>query len=79
MNEEIGESEIMAFYNATKRGTDTFDQLQAESSMAKQWPMHLFFAMLDQAGLNSAILYNLREDNPALNCLSFLKELAFSL
>lgn len=41
--------------------------------------MRLFFGVMDQAGVNSAILYNSREANPTLNRRDFAKELVHSL
>lgn len=73
---------IILFYNLTKGGTDTFDKLCKTYSTARitqRWPLRIFFGMLDQAGVNSAILYKLRAANSVLNRRSFLKELSFTL
>jgi len=74
--------EIVTFYNRTKGGTDTFDQMCHAYTTARvtgRWPLRLFFGMLDQAGINSLILYNLRAANKALNRRDFIKELSFAL
>ncbi|XP_046479055.1 piggyBac transposable element-derived protein 4-like isoform X1 [Neodiprion pinetum] len=82
MDEKIGKPEIVGFHNATKGGIDTFDELcknYTTNRTTKRWPMRLFFGMLDRAGVNSAVLYNLREANPTLARHTFLKELVHGL
>lgn len=51
--------EIISFYNKTKAGVDTFDQMCGNYTTAratKRWPMRIFYGMLDQSGVNSNIL-----------------------
>ena len=51
---------LITFYNATKGGVDTADQMCATYNVArniKRWPMVVFFAMLNVAGINSQVIY----------------------
>lgn len=53
---------IVLHYNQTKSGTDTFDQLCGNYTTARKtnrWSMRMMYAILDQAGVNSMILYTL--------------------
>lgn len=55
-------SDIILFYNDTKGGTDTFDQLCHAYTVARRsnrWPMRIFYGMLDQAAVNARILWKL--------------------
>lgn len=54
--------DVILFYNSTKSGTDTFDQLCSLYTVARKtnrWPLRILYGMLDQAGVNSMILYYL--------------------
>ena len=54
-----GKPAIIAHYNATKGGTDMFDQLchaYTVSRRTNRWPVRVFFGMLDQAAVNARIL-----------------------
>ncbi|XP_071577649.1 piggyBac transposable element-derived protein 4-like [Temnothorax nylanderi] len=77
------EQKIIEFYNSTKGGTDRFVQLCREYSTVRKsqrWVLKFFYAMLDQSGLNSSILYNLnKEDNTKLTRYKFLETLAKQL
>ncbi|KYN01690.1 hypothetical protein ALC62_07519 [Cyphomyrmex costatus] len=58
-----GKPNIILHYNATKGGTDTFGQLCHAYSVARRtnkWPMRIFFGMLDQAAVNSRIMWRLK-------------------
>lgn len=73
---------MIDFYNQTKCGTDVFDQLCGNYTCARacyRWPMRLFFGMLDQAGVNSCILYNCRPSGETQSRREFLKDLVFAL
>ena len=51
---------INTFYNATKGGVDTADQMCATYDVARnimRWLMVIFFAMLNLAGINSQVIY----------------------
>ena len=75
--------EIVDFYNKTKNGTDTFDQIcknYTTARVSKRWPMRLFYGMLDQAGVNSNILLNLSSKNKEkLYRRDYLKALGLAL
>ncbi|XP_071644459.1 piggyBac transposable element-derived protein 4-like [Temnothorax longispinosus] len=74
--------EIIEFYNETKDGVDTFNKMVSLYTTARQtarWPMRVFYGMLDQGGVNAAILYNLITENQCLSRQKFLKHLSISL
>lgn len=57
--DQNGKPAIIAHYNATKGGTDLFDQLchsYTVSRRTNRWPVRVFFGMLDQAAVNARIL-----------------------
>lgn len=66
-NAEIDEStgekkkpEINTFYNTTKGGVDVADELSATydvSRNSKKWPLTVFYAMLNMAGINAYIIH----------------------
>ncbi|XP_039954166.1 piggyBac transposable element-derived protein 4-like [Bactrocera tryoni] len=59
-NPETSKPEIIHDYNATKGGVDTFDKLMHSYTSARRtrrWPLRYFYAMIDQAGINSMVLY----------------------
>ena len=55
-----GKPEVIAFYNSTKGGVDTADQMLRGYSvkrMTRRWPMVVFYNMVDVSALNATILY----------------------
>ncbi|CAB3228071.1 unnamed protein product [Arctia plantaginis] len=66
-NAEIDEStrekrkpEINTFYNTTKGGVDVADELSASydvSRNSKKWPLTIFYAMLNMAGIKAYIIH----------------------
>ena len=55
-----GKPEVIAFYNSTKGGVDTADQMLRGYSvkrMTRRWPMVIFYNMVDVSVLNATILY----------------------
>jgi len=73
--------EIITFYNSTKGGVDTADQLCANYSVSrkvKRWPMVIFFSMLNVSGINSQVIY-LGNNQKSLRRRIFLKTLAHEL
>ncbi|KYQ50756.1 hypothetical protein ALC60_10152 [Trachymyrmex zeteki] len=69
-------------YNTYKGATDTFDKKChhfTTTRRTRRWSLRFFYNMLDQAGINSCTLHNLKAENPKLNRSKFLKELAKSL
>lgn len=83
IDDETGKPEMILFYNATKGGVDTFDQLchsKTVSRKTRRWPLRVFYGMLDAAGVNSFVIYCL--NNPSASKMkrsAFLKSLAFCL
>lgn len=53
--------EIVLFYNETKGGVDTADQMCGNYSISRicsRWPLRFFFHMLDTSGINANVIYN---------------------
>ena len=58
---ETGKPEIISFYNKTKAGVDTLDQLcvtYTTGRSTRRWPLCLFYCMLDIIGVNSHVIYS---------------------
>ena len=58
---EKGKPEIIMYYNKTKGGVDTFDQICSNNScsrMTKRWPMAIFYGLVNVAGVNASTLYH---------------------
>ena len=58
---EKGKSEIIMYFNKTKGGVDTFDQICSNNScsrMTKRWHMAIIYGMVNDAGVNASILYH---------------------
>ncbi|XP_054718548.1 piggyBac transposable element-derived protein 4-like [Uloborus diversus] len=52
--------ETVSFYNTTKCGVDVADQMARKYTVkagSRRWPVHVFYNILDLAGINSWILY----------------------
>ncbi|XP_050064468.1 piggyBac transposable element-derived protein 4-like [Aphis gossypii] len=52
--------EMIKFYNSTKGGVDTVDQMKGKYSVSRnsrRWPLKIFFSVLNIAGINSQIIY----------------------
>lgn len=82
VDENTKKPTVILFYNATKGGTDTFDQLCHSYSVTRntnRWPMRVWFGMMDQSGINAMVLYNLKEGNKKMKRREFLKDLSLSL
>ncbi|RVE45404.1 hypothetical protein evm_009922 [Chilo suppressalis] len=80
INSRTGKPEIIMFYNQTKGGVDTFDQmcsLMSCSRKTNRWPMAMFYGMLNIAFVNSYIIYAhnviLKGDKP-LNRREYMKK-----
>lgn len=74
--------EIIAFYNETKGGVDTLDKKCAAYSTSRRtrrWPMAVFYAILDIAGVNSFVLHQSYVDANKIERSDFLKLLAKQL
>lgn len=76
--------EIIDFYNKTKGGVDTTDQLCATYNVARnarRWPLVIFFSLMNLAAINARIVLLCTKDAPIANKKrsQFIKDLAFSL
>lgn len=81
-NKESDKPEIIDFYNKTKDSTDIFKQLCTSYTCARKtnrWSLRFFLGMLDQAAVNSCILYNFNPEHEMRNQRIFLEDLAISL
>lgn len=77
-----GKPEIILYYNKSKGGTDTFDQLCHAYTVARKtnrWPLRVFYGILDQAAVNAKILLKLHYINEKIDtkvktckCLRYL-------
>ncbi|GBL80083.1 hypothetical protein AVEN_29091-1 [Araneus ventricosus] len=76
--------EIIQFYNATKGGVDTVDEMPSLYSTARKtnrWPMVIFYYMLNVVAINARVAL-MSTKTPPLQYTSrrrFLKKLALSL
>lgn len=53
--------EIIEYYNNTKGGVDTFDQMCSSMSAARKtnrWPMCMFYGLINIACINSYVIYS---------------------
>ena len=60
-NSTSGKPEIIEYYNKTKSGVDTLDQLCANYTCGRstrRWPLCIFYCILDIIGVNSHIIYS---------------------
>ncbi|GBP88137.1 hypothetical protein EVAR_65544_1 [Eumeta japonica] len=77
--------EIISFYNQTKGGVDTFDQLchtYSVSRKTRRWSLCVFYGILNIVGINSMILLHSSDaTNKQVfkNRRTYLKTLAFDL
>ena len=58
-------TDVQMFYNATKGGVDTFDQLCNKTScirMTNRWPLCFFFGILNLAYTNAYILHQVQNE-----------------
>lgn len=82
IDEVTGKPDIVLDYNRTKGGVDTVDQLGGAYSVARvtrRWPLVIFYALMDIAGINAQIIFHANEANPKKMRRIFLKDLALSL
>ncbi|XP_045482051.1 uncharacterized protein LOC123686113 [Harmonia axyridis] len=73
--------EIFTFYNSTKNCVNTLDQMCANYSVHRninQWPMVIFFAMLNVGGINSQVIHLCNQSEP-LRRKRLLKQLSHEL
>lgn len=82
IDEHSQKPDIVLEYNSTKIGVDTVDQMCATYSVARitrRWPLVIFFALLDIAGINAQVLFHSKFENPKLLRRFFLKNLAYDM
>lgn len=73
--------EIITYYNKTKSGVDTLDQLCATYNCARntrRWPMVIFFSLMNIAAINGMIVF-IGNENPVASRREYLKNLVHSL
>lgn len=73
--------EIVLFYNSTKGGVDTVDQMCGNYTVqkrTKRWPLVIFYQLLNIAGINSNVIYNATHVDGE-NRRIFLKNLSMNL
>ena len=79
---KTGKPEMIVFYNKTKGGVDAFDKKCHDYSTSRKtfrWPLRMFFGMLDQAVVNSFILFSLLENNAKMSRSAYMLELSLGL
>lgn len=86
INIETGKPESIMYYNSTKSGVDTLDQLCANYTVqrgSRRWTMALFYDIINISLINAYIVYNCNQQrlNPNFKCKRkvFLKEVAKQL
>lgn len=85
INEVTGKPEMIMYYNQTKGGVDTLDQmcsLMSCSRKTNRWPMCLFYGMLNIAFVNAYIIYRhnvVTKGEKPLNRRKFMKHLSMAL
>ena len=73
--------EIITFYNATKGGVDTVDEMCGTYSVARKsnrWPLTLFYFLLNVSGTNSQIIFQANTDSQHIR-RDYLKLLSLGL
>lgn len=61
--EENGKPEIVNYYNETKAGVDTLDQIIRFFTVRRKslrWPMTIFYNIIDIVGYNSFVIYSMK-------------------
>ncbi|XP_072392144.1 uncharacterized protein [Diabrotica undecimpunctata] len=68
-------TEIILFYNSTKGGVDTFDQMCHVKTVARKtrrWPLRVFYGMLDGDRVTIMLLYRLKHSDKKISLSKFL-------
>lgn len=85
INQTTGKPEMIMFYNQTKGGVDTFDQMCSGMSCSRKtnrWPMVMFYGILNITFVNSYVIYchnMLSKNEKPLNRREFMKKLSIEL
>lgn len=80
--EDNSKPEIILFYNKTKTGVDTVDEMCATYSVSRKvrrWPLVLFFRLIDIAGINAQVIFSTNNQNNRLIRRKFLEDIGLSL
>lgn len=70
--------EILTFYNKTKVGVDTADELKSNYIVAREthrWPMVILYCFLNIGGINSQVIYNANTEKK-ISRREYLRELS---
>lgn len=81
VNAQTQKPEIIEFYNQTKSGVDTVDQLVGTYNVAtntRRWPMVIFYMVLNVGGINGQCIHMLNK-NVKIRRRMFLKNLSLQL
>ncbi|XP_015121474.1 piggyBac transposable element-derived protein 4-like [Diachasma alloeum] len=73
--------EVITYYNSTKGGVDSVDQMRGNYSVARcscRWPLTVFFGLLDIVGINSWIIYE-ENTGQTISCKEYLTGIAKDL
>ncbi|GBP63866.1 PiggyBac transposable element-derived protein 4 [Eumeta japonica] len=85
INQATGKPEMIMYYNQTKGGVDTFDQMCSSMTCSRKtnrWPMAVFYGILNIAFVNSYVIYChnvLSKNEKPLNRKEFMKKLSTQL
>ena len=80
--DELKKPEIIMEYNRTKGVVDYVDRLKVNYHLARtsrRWPLTLFFVLLNIAGINSYIIYQMATHNTTVYRKDFLRSLIMNL
>lgn len=85
INTTTGKPEMIMYYNQTKGGVDTFDQMCSSMSCSRKtnrWPMTIFYGILNITFVNSYVIYchnMLSKQEKPLNRREYMKMLSTQL
>ncbi|XP_030745484.1 piggyBac transposable element-derived protein 3-like [Sitophilus oryzae] len=82
INQDTLKPEIIHFYNETKSGVDALDAKCAKYSTSRRtnrWPVAIFHAILNIAGVNSRVIYQFSKDGEEISRYDFIKQLGMQL
>lgn len=74
--------EMIVFYNSTKGGVDTLNELCALYDVARntrRWPMVIFFGLMNVAGVNSQIIFTSNNIDTKTSRRIYLRQLSNAL
>jgi hypothetical protein len=79
---DLSKPDIVLFYNETKGGVDTCDQMIKHSTVKRKtnrWPLAVFYRILDFACLNSLIIWRSIKTDSTTTRRQFLLQLSMNL